>query len=158
MTGVQTCALPISKLDLYFQLLRKYLTLVKQKSLEKNELTLSLPPPKEEEEDIEMSESDSQLQVTSLEEEKASPLQEHRREAALMRRPTPLSFSSRASRPPLSDVSSQRIEDIYTQLKALLDDEGVPLFKDVITNASKDRKSTRLNSSHIPLSRMPSSA
>ena len=32
--------------------------------------------------------------------------------------------------------------------------EGLPGFKEVIT----DRKSTRLNSSHIPLSRMPSSA
>ena len=29
---------------------------------------------------------------------------------------------------------------------------------DIVVNLKKDRKSTRLNSSHIPLSRMPSSA
>ena len=31
-------------------------------------------------------------------------------------------------------------------------------LNDLVNNGSKDRKSTRLNSSHIPLSRMPSSA
>ena len=31
-------------------------------------------------------------------------------------------------------------------------------FKETIDDIEKDRKSTRLNSSHIPLSRMPSSA
>ena len=33
-----------------------------------------------------------------------------------------------------------------------------PEFKDKGSNSQIDRKSTRLNSSHIPLSRMPSSA
>ena len=39
---------------------------------------------------------------------------------------------------------------------ALATDLGGIQFR--ILNSSKDRKSTRLNSSHIPLSRMPSSA
>ncbi len=38
-------------------------------------------------------------------------------------------------------------------LKGVLNKKNPYLFK-----AKKDRKSTRLNSSHIPLSRMPSSA
>ena len=33
-----------------------------------------------------------------------------------------------------------------------------PLWVDAIVSHTRDRKSTRLNSSHIPLSRMPSSA
>ena len=31
-------------------------------------------------------------------------------------------------------------------------------LEEIINSGEKDRKSTRLNSSHIPLSRMPSSA
>ena len=43
----------------------------------------------------------------------------------------------------------------------LLDDQGKAIVFHSLTQiltASRDRKSTRLNSSHIPLSRMPSSA
>ena len=35
---------------------------------------------------------------------------------------------------------------------------GVWSFKDIVGNPLKDRKSTRLNSSHTDISRMPSSA
>ena len=35
---------------------------------------------------------------------------------------------------------------------------GIALFEYMLQVPAKDRKSTRLNSSHIPLSRMPSSA
>ena len=56
----------------------------------------------------------------------------------------------------LSCTSSDRIEGyLYYRLSA----DPVALDPALITDvASADRKSTRLNSSHIPLSRMPSSA
>ena len=42
----------------------------------------------------------------------------------------------------------------------VLEMEGIQLYhlSDLLAKSRKDRKSTRLNSSHIPLSRMPSSA
>ena len=44
-------------------------------------------------------------------------------------------------------------DEVYELDAHYLEDEIVNYLKD-----NKDRKSTRLNSSHIPLSRMPSSA
>ena len=57
-----------------------------------------------------------------------------------------------------SKVLSLRLEqDLLENLQAIADREGIPLSY-IIRRALRDRKSTRLNSSHIPLSRMPSSA
>ena len=56
-------------------------------------------------------------------------------------------------------TTTTKDDDAYTgteTVKYLAD--GVPDRVFFSTNKSEDRKSTRLNSSHIPLSRMPSSA
>ena len=52
-----------------------------------------------------------------------------------------------------TDVLGKRITDIAYEKACIIKKNNV-----VISGSRKDRKSTRLNSSHIPLSRMPSSA
>ena len=52
--------------------------------------------------------------------------------------------------------SAPKIHDVETLAAAAMD--LVPPLADVLTPARRDRKSTRLNSSHIQKSRMPSSA
>ena len=49
-------------------------------------------------------------------------------------------------------------EDAPNIVVVLLDDAGFAQFGCYGSDIETDRKSTRLNSSHIPLSRMPSSA
>ena len=61
------------------------------------------------------------------------------------------------------DLDDDLIDDTYPQpapVQARLGDTEILLRRtvDIIATAPRDRKSTRLNSSHIPLSRMPSSA
>ena len=50
----------------------------------------------------------------------------------------------------------KKIQEAVTFIQATKE-EAMALANDIVGDA-EDRKSTRLNSSHIPLSRMPSSA
>ena len=51
---------------------------------------------------------------------------------------------------------SKKIEDYITNIPDF-PEKGI-VFRDITTVLEEDRKSTRLNSSHIATSRMPSSA
>ena len=59
---------------------------------------------------------------------------------------------------------NHRIDDVNASLNRRIDDlrvEIVPLLREILSSVKdldRDRKSTRLNSSHIQKSRMPSSA
>ena len=59
-------------------------------------------------------------------------------------------------------VDSDTGNEIWRYVGKLSEPDGLPLNSPVISSSTlymmTDRKSTRLNSSHIPLSRMPSSA
>ena len=59
--------------------------------------------------------------------------------------------------PVLGATSGKTINDVTQLNPVIVADERKPRSADDIRTAL-DRKSTRLNSSHIPLSRMPSSA
>ena len=50
------------------------------------------------------------------------------------------------------------LSDPSGQYEAIMFQEGLNQYRDMLEKGAPDRKSTRLNSSHIPLSRMPSSA
>ena len=53
-------------------------------------------------------------------------------------------------------VESEQLQmDVAGELKAITSDLGIPF---IFKSSYEDRKSTRLNSSHIQKSRMPSSA
>ena len=52
----------------------------------------------------------------------------------------------------------RRTEGYYVVLQARAEPAAMDELHRVLSLADEDRKSTRLNSSHIPLSRMPSSA
>ena len=70
-------------------------------------------------------------------------------------------FENRASivQPTLSSVMTEKVKDKFTSQTNLqpVKQDGDLQFEGYISDY-QDRKSTRLNSSHIPLSRMPSSA
>ena len=59
-----------------------------------------------------------------------------------------------------SSMAKKTVDDIQVKGKRVLVrcDFNVPMKDGVITNDKRDRKSTRLNSSHPTTSRMPSSA
>ena len=56
------------------------------------------------------------------------------------------------------DIINKNIEFIDSWLSLLIDDTELGKTNTYLNNANTDRKSTRLNSSHIATSRMPSSA
>ena len=63
------------------------------------------------------------------------------------------------------ESEKERIKEVFTneQLREILRQRLLPNLRDdvpigAVSDEWRDRKSTRLNSSHIPLSRMPSSA
>ena len=58
----------------------------------------------------------------------------------------------------LVDVKGAAAEHAATQLQAVAQASGAPPVVAQQADVSKDRKSTRLNSSHHAISRMPSSA
>ena len=64
----------------------------------------------------------------------------------------------------LNSLKKERVDVQYYLKTSSLDIDKNKVFeflnkcKEIIRNMNEDRKSTRLNSSHIPLSRMPSSA
>ena len=66
-----------------------------------------------------------------------------------------MSYAARADRP--ADKAS-RYAELAEEIASVLEGEPNRVARMATIASMLDRKSTRLNSSHIPLSRMPSSA